>query len=176
MNDSKDSAFLKDIGSEFHRCGPQTLKDLLPIFKLVFGTTSRLRSLDLKFRGGTYGVKRSDKYCGPNAAEQPTMLIGLWHITSLSVSLTTDHTFMWSDTYVFEHRHLLISTDEPRGNCRLVVKSDRLIDIPTDFSGQIIHPHRVSSDTILKHPHRVQFEVINHVCCHLLDTMCTIVD
>ena len=65
LNDSKDSAFLKDTGSEFHRYGPQTLKDLLPIFKLVFGTTSRLRSLDLNFRDGTYGVKRSDKYCGP---------------------------------------------------------------------------------------------------------------
>ena len=62
LNDSKDSAFLKDTGSEFHRCGPQTLKDLLPIFKLVFGTTSRLRSLDLNFRDG---VKRSNKYCGP---------------------------------------------------------------------------------------------------------------
>ena len=69
-------------------------------------------------------------------------LLGLWHITGVSVSLTASHTFTWTDTYAFEHRHLLVSTDEPKGNCRLVVKSDPLSTRPIDLSGQVIHPHR----------------------------------
>ena len=65
---SRVGMFLISGGSEFQRVGAETLKALSPkVRSLVRGVVSTPESEDLRFRGGVWMWRRSDRYWGARA-------------------------------------------------------------------------------------------------------------